>query len=276
MNIITAAEVPVLAAKLPPFPKVVPELIACLDQEDSAIDDLVKIARNDPIISAMILCCANQLRRIRAQKDTADLFAAAALIGYNKMRELILAASLNTFLSRSSGQTFFYEHSLAVAICAREIAVLTHHQPEPAYIAGILHDVGQLCFYQVDTALYTSVRRMAIESGNLLQLEIQNFGLDHCHLGMLLANQWKLPQEILLAISSHHSDETTWQSPLQAIVNLAESMCAGLDIPHSPHNRVSRLNLSAAEYLDLTWDSEHMIDLFGRTRAQFEYARQMS
>lgn len=276
MNTITSAQVPDLAAKLPPFPKVVPELIACLDQENSAIDDLVKIARNDPIISAKILSCANQLRRIRVQKDTADLFSAAALIGYNKMRELILAASLNNFLAHSSGQVFFYEHSLAVAICAREIAILTHHQPEAAYIAGILHDVGQLCFYMVDTELYSSVRRMAIETGNLLQLEIQNFGLDHCHLGMLLANQWSLPQAILLAISSHHTDEALWENPLQAIVNLAESICSGLDIPHSPHNRVSRLNLSAAEYLGLKWDSEQIIDLFGRTRAQFEYARQLN
>lgn len=273
MSMISANKIPEFAAKLPPFSKVVPKLLACLDKDDSSIEELVKTVRIDPIISAIILSHANQLRRIRAQKDTSDLFAAASLIGYNKMRELILKASLNDFMSRSSGQVFFYEHSLAVAIASYELAVLSHQPPEPAYVSGILHDVGQLCFYMIDTPLYTTVRRMAINTGNLIELEAQNFGLDHSELGMLLAKYWLLPQDIQLAISSHHAYQSDWQNPLEAIVNLAESICRGLDIPHSPHNRVSTLNLSAAEYLGLKWDSEQIIDLFGRTRSQFEYAR---
>ena len=74
---ITAAPIPAIAERLPPFPRVVPELLDSLQSDTLSVDNLVRIARNDSVIAAAILSGANGLRRLRAQPDTADLLLRA-------------------------------------------------------------------------------------------------------------------------------------------------------------------------------------------------------
>jgi HD-like signal output (HDOD) protein len=169
---ITAAQIPAIAERLPPFPRVVPELLDSLQSDTLSVDNLVRIARNDSVIAAAILSGANGLRRLRAQPDTADLFAAASLIGTNKLKQIIVKLGLNKLLSEGSGQAFFYEHSLAVAIVAQELAQLVPGvSADEAYIAGILHDIGQLAYFVVDAEAHRRIRQQAIGDGNLLALE---------------------------------------------------------------------------------------------------------
>ncbi len=272
-QLITPAQIPDIAARLPAFPRVVPELLDSLQNETSSVDALVRIARNDSVIAAAILSGANGLRRLRAQSDTADLFAAASLIGTNKLKQIIVRVGLNKLLSEGSGQAFFYEHSLAVAIVAQEMALLVPGvSPDEAYVGGILHDIGQLAYFVLDAEAYRRVRHQAISDGNLLAHEAAAFGLDHTEVGLLLASYWQLPPVILQAIRRHHDSGGDWQNKVQAVVNLAETLTRALDIPASPHNRVLSLNTSALEYLGLNWEMPEMADLIGRSRARFAYA----
>ena len=260
-----------IGAKLPPFPRVIQQLLDRLREDAVSVDSLVRIARTDSVVSSAILSAANRLRRMRLQPDTSDMFSAASLIGTNKLRQIVIAAGMNHFLSQGSGQRFFYEHSLAVAIVAHELALLTQVSTDEAYIAGILHDVGQLAYYIADTDGYQNVRRQAMQGGDLLTLETDTFGLNHCKVGMLLASHWQLPQNILLAIGTHHDSDNRWQNKLHAVINLAETLCRGLDLPNSPHNHVLSVNASALDYLGLNWDSAELQDLFARSRVRFAY-----
>lgn len=270
---ILSTHIPEIAARLPVFPKVVPELLDCLRQDAPSLDSLVLIARNDPTISAMILSAANRLRRIRALSDLSDPFAAASVIGFDKIRQIILTVGLNRFISQGGGQSLFFEHSLAVAIVAQELAYITHVSPTEAYVAGILHDVGQLVFFAQDAEQYSEIRLQAILSGDLLAREREVFGLDHTDVGVLLASFWNLPKSIMWAIGGHHDNHTALNNGLQAVVNLAESLSRAMDLPYSPHGRVTHINQSALEFLQLRWDSPKMADCFGRCRVRFDYAR---
>lgn len=272
---ISSVHIPEIAARLPAFPKVVPELLDCLREDAPSLDSLVVIARNDPTISATILSAANRLRRIRALSDLSDLFAAASVIGFDKIRQIILTVGLNRFISQGGSQSLFFEHSLAVAIVAQELASITHISPSEAYVAGILHDVGQLAFFALDFEPYRKLRDQAILAGDLLARERAVFGLDHSQVGVLLASFWKLPKSIMWAIGSHHDSNTTWNNGLQAVINLAESLSRALDMPHSPHGRVTNINQSALELLQLRWDSPEMADCFGRCRARFNYVKSL-
>jgi putative nucleotidyltransferase with HDIG domain len=260
-----------IAAKLPPFPSVIQQLLDLLRKEAASVDSLVRIARTDSVVSSAILSAANRLRRMRLQPDTSDMFSAASLIGTNKLRQIVISAGMNHFINEGSGQRFFYEHSLAVAIVAHELALLTEVSTDEAYIAGILHDVGQLAYYIADNEGYQNVRRQAMLGGDLLALEAEAFGLNHCQVGMLLASHWQLPQNILLAIGTHHDLSDRWQNKLHAVINLAETICRGLDLPHSPHNHVMSVNTTALEYLGLDWSSPELQDLFARSRVRFAY-----
>lgn len=95
--------------------------------------------------------------------------------------------------------TVLFEHSLAVAKKAHELALQYHENPEKAFTAGLLHDVG---------GIYPSEKRVIIadEAGiNLLPEEREVPLLIHQKLSKFLA-RWEFGifnDEILDAIECH-------------------------------------------------------------------------
>lgn len=262
-----SAEVARLATVLPPFPRVVMQLLEMLSGDDSSLDTLARLARNDPVISSGILATANRIRRIHAQSDIYDPFVAASLIGVNQVRRIVVAAAMNKFAAEEKGAEFLLDHSHAVAIVAQELAVLCGVSTEKAYVAGILHDIGQLCFHILDAGAFQEVYRQSAIDGRLVEREAAAFGVDHAEIGGALARHWELPEDFVAAIRQHH-DDTVVTSKLQAVINLAESLTRALDIPPSPKNRLTKLNAPAVAALGLRWDSPEMLDCFGRCRAR--------
>lgn len=266
-----SAEVVRLARILPPFPQVVIQLLDMLRADDSSLNALVRLARNDPVITSGILATANRLRRIHVQPDIHDPFIAASLIGVNQVRRIVVTAAMNKFATEEKGAEFLLNHSRAVAIVAQELAVLCDVSPEKAYVAGILHDIGQLCFHIMDAAAFQEVYRLSAIDGRLVEHEAATFGVDHAQIGGKLAEFWELPEDFVSAIRTHHDDSIV-TSKLQAVINLAESLTRALDIPSSPKNRLSKLNAPAVAALGITWNSQEMLDCFGRCRARFRQA----
>ena len=266
-----AASVARLAKTLPPFPTVVMQFLDMARDEDLSFDVLIRLARNDPVILSGILSSANRLRHINAQPDIHDPFIAASLIGLNQVRRIVVTAALNKFATADKGARFLLDHSRAVAIVAQELAALCGVSPEKAYVAGILHDIGQLCFHILDPLAFQNVYRQSATDGKLIEREVAVFGVDHTQIGSALAEHWELPEDFVSAILTHH-DDTIVTSKLQAVVNLAESLSRALDIPSSPKNRLTKLNGPAVEALGITWNSEEMLDCFGRCRARFRLA----
>ena len=269
-----SADIGVLAESLPSFPRIVLAMLELLRQEEFPLDTLVRLARNDPVITAHILADANHLRRLRLQPDLLDPFAAASLIGTNRVRQIVASVGMNLFLS-GGGDPYYFQHSLAVAIIAQELATLTGGSPEEAYIAGMLHDVGQLAFHVLDQQAFQAAARNAAYDGRLLEHERAAFGIDHCTLGGLLAEYWELPAEIVSAVRGHH-DHDTVTSRLQASICIADSLARALDLPPSPNNRVSYLNSAAVDELGLQWGNQVMADCFGRCRPRCRKALRSS
>jgi putative nucleotidyltransferase with HDIG domain len=266
-----AASVARLAKTLPPFPSVVMQFLDMARDEDLSFDVLIRHARNDPVILSGILSTANRLRRLNAQPDIHDPYIAASLIGLNQVRRIVVTAALNKFAAADKGARFLLDHSRAVAIVAQELATLCGVSPEKAYVAGILHDIGQLCFHILDPLAFQNAYRQSATDGKLIEREVAVFGVDHTRIGSALAEHWELPEDFVSAILTHHDDSIV-TSKLQAVVNLAESLSRALDIPSSPKNRLTKLNGPAVEALGITWNSEEILDCFGRCRARFRLA----
>ncbi len=262
-----------IAKKLPPFPSVVLKLLDMLRDEDASLEVLTRHARNDPVITSGILATANRLRRMNAQPDLHDPFVAASLIGITQVQRIVVTAAMNKFMAEDKGAEFLLNHSRAVAIVAQELAAICGVSTEQAYVAGILHDIGQLCFHIMDAKRFQDVYLKSAKDGRLTDWETAAFGVDHTEIGSALAVHWKLPEEFISSIRNHHND-TAVTSKLQAVINLAESLARALDLPKSPKNRVTRLNLKAVEELGIDWNTPEIIDCFGRCRARYQYAVQ--
>jgi len=100
-------------------------------------------------------------------------------------------------------------HSLAVACCARRIAEAVPLQVEPslAYSAGLLHDIGKLALQDIMPRSLTAIAKEAeATQSSLCEVEQRHLGTNHALLGKQLAQRWRLPEPITLAIWLHHGD----------------------------------------------------------------------
>ena len=100
-------------------------------------------------------------------------------------------------------------------------------QPEKAYVAGLLHDVGEL----VNCVSFPEEFRAAAELAmtdkiSLYQAEKAMLGFTHCDTGHILAEEWNLPKEVRQVILHHHDvQQATLYPVLVALVSLSDFWC---------------------------------------------------
>jgi len=119
-------------------------------------------------------------------------------------------------------------HCLMVACCARDIAeiILPQVDPNVAYCAGLLHDLGKLALEEVMPKSFARIFEQArSEKQCSCAIEQQHLGADHTIFGKHLAERWHLPNQIVLAIWLHHGDTATisWHVPQARIAQLIQS-----------------------------------------------------
>jgi putative nucleotidyltransferase with HDIG domain len=129
-------------------------------------------------------------------------------------------------------------HSLAVACCARKIAEALESGIEPnlAYAAGLLHDIGKLALQDIMPKSLAAITKEAeATKAGLHAIEQKHLGTNHALLGKQLAQRWRLPEPIKLAIWLHHSDaaafaHTVPEAALAALVKAADSIARRANI----------------------------------------------
>ena len=150
-------------------------------------------------------------------------------------------------------------HSLAVACCARDIAeiALPEMSLELAYWAGFLHDLGK--FALIET-MPKSFARIVEETESTEQcscaIEQKHLGIEHTTIGKLLAQRWRLPDPVVLAIWLHHSDTMTIsrdmpETSIAAVVQLADSIARQSGIGRSGSFNSPEPVEPLAEHLDI-------------------------
>ncbi len=130
-------------------------------------------------------------------------------------------------------------HSLAVACCVRRIAeAASGIDPQLAWSAGLLHDIGKFALQDVMPKSLAAIAREA-EATNaaLYAAEHRHLGTNHTLLGKQLAQRWRLPEPIMLAIWLHHRDasalESVGEARIALLVKAADSIARRAGIGQS-------------------------------------------
>lgn len=226
--------------QLPTLPAIAMEAIRMMEGDHSNFAALSTLLKNDQVLTARILHYANTAR-VSARK-VASLSQALSLLGFRAVRTIVLSASVFDFFSthnkiRKDKLVAFWLHAAAVAITAEILADrLGFADPEEAYIAGLLHDIGKLVCYllqpeefaelcaELDRQGSSSVRHNAP-----LDLEKAHLGTNHIDAGLLAARKWKLPEQLTASIWLHHQPvtETILPGPagLSQLIRFADVLC---------------------------------------------------
>src|SRR5581483_6002331 len=118
-----------------------------------------------------------------------------------------------------------WHHCVATAVLANEIADGCGEFSEAAFTMGIMHDIGRIGLFAAYPQEYQRLIHNAEDQGlDLVELEKQEFGMDHAEAGQLLADSWQLPRELFPIIGRHHHACEGHDVNLLRIVHIACSL----------------------------------------------------
>ncbi len=133
---------------LPSLPQIVLRMVHACNQE-ADYRELAGLIGSDTALSARVLSLANSAF-FNQGKAVHSIERALLRLGIDNVRTLVITAALRQFLQELGADQWqqmrdFWRHSLATALLARTLAVLTRYgSPDEAYLVGMLHNIGQL------------------------------------------------------------------------------------------------------------------------------------
>jgi putative nucleotidyltransferase with HDIG domain len=249
-------------------------LLASMAQEDVDIDELAKKIAQDQALTAKTLRLANSSFYGMAHQIT-TIQEAISILGFRTVRSLVTTAALiGTFAGSSNGgfnATPFWRHSIAAAVCARELASHRKLNPEHAYMAGLLHDIGRLVLVTQfqDSYAATMAHRLQHDC-QLLDAEHAILGIDHAAVGHALTKHWKFPEAIQRAVAFHHCQEIRDVEPLTQVILASDVIAHALDLSKDEDDAVPPV--PEALWQQLGMDEATLLNIFKNAEMQFEGA----
>lgn len=192
---------------------------------DHTLDEIIDQIRNDAPLTAKLLRVVNSPVYGLLEPAT-SVERAVSYLGENTVVSIILEDTLGPYLSQplegyQSGGGDLWRHDLRCAIAAKEIALLNRNrcQPDTAFTAGLLHDIGKsvLSGFLKDEYLRILEELMARALPDYTTGEREHLGIDHAEVGAILAENWKLP-EIFRAVIRHHHEPAQATDEFRTIV----------------------------------------------------------
>jgi HD-like signal output (HDOD) protein/signal transduction histidine kinase len=218
MNRVTGKSVGAIdIRKLPSLPHVLLHLIQVCHKPDTTIEELSDIVLKDAALTAKVVAIISSPTYAR-HGTIGDFRQILAELGLETIKNITTSAAVNQLFSRHSGETddylaSYWCSSYRCACLAKALAQVTGYpEEEEAYIAGLLHDIGQLMLQKKSGGEYARLLSQTEATDNRATMEAGLFGITTAESGAALIKNWDLP--------SFMSDAVLYQEePANAILD---------------------------------------------------------
>lgn len=225
---------------LPSMPEVARQLIASFDDEDVDLGTIVALTSKEQSLATKVLHLANSARYARARTVTCTLTSlndAAALLGMERLRNLVLAASIAGAFPRvaSFDRLRFWKHAIATGGYAQWLARILGVDADSGYLAGFMLRSGQLLVAHALPDAIGQVEAGCRKPGMRLALEKSILGCCHTEVTAELARRWRLPPRLVDGFL--HTAEPLEARPfsmLAAILHLSAVMADAGELELNP------------------------------------------
>lgn len=200
--------------KMPSLSTTVTKVLQVCDQPNVSPNDLNKIISLDPVLAGNVLKLINSAY-YSLPNHINSLTRAIIVLGINTVKNLALTTAVLGSIKNTRrcalSMDKFWSHSLCVGVTAKEFSKqckVPMSQREEFFLSGLLHDLGKIpmaqCFPEEYAQCIALCRSREI---SLHEAEESVFGFNHQHCGSIIAHKWKLSDNIISVMESHHEVE---------------------------------------------------------------------
>lgn len=216
---------------LPSLPHVLLRVLEMCNRDSASLQSIADILSQDAALSAKVFG-ASSTAQFNRQNNLATLEQKLALLGLDMVKTIAISSSFyQVFNSISLSPGFdlktFWGRSLSAAVLSKLIAQeVSYPHPEEAYLTGLLLNVGQLVLWSNFPKQYAVLLADKVDGIELLSLESEKIGNNHCEIGAWLVNSWNLNSFMADAVLYHHmpQDKIADAHQLIQIAHVANSL----------------------------------------------------
>lgn len=213
------------------LPIIITKIIALADDPESNIHHMENLILKDQALTTKILRLANTTHYGYARRIS-TISEATILLGFQAIKGIALASTVKPYLTEKLEgylleKNFLWTQSQTCAITSRFIAKkIRYPNPEEAYIAGLLRDIGKTILNEHMKKEYGEILEIVEkEEVSFLDGEREVLGFDHAEIGEKVARKWNLPPNLVEAIGYHHTPDLATLNPiLVSIVHIADAI----------------------------------------------------
>ena len=215
----------------PSMPKAGAKLLILLKDHRAPIDEIEKILRNDPGLTANVLKLANSAF-FGIPSKVGSVKQAFILLGAKRFSELVLATCTCSVMDKAiEGYELppgeLWRHSIAVSTAAEAFVKYKEiSEMKDIFTPALLHDLGKLVLGRFVKEESEDIKRI-VSSGVPYEIaEHMTLGTDHAEIGAQILSQWSFPKEVVNAVRFHHNPDAVHDATTQIdIVYLANLLC---------------------------------------------------
>jgi HD-like signal output (HDOD) protein/CheY-like chemotaxis protein len=220
---------------IPRPPVTVQALEKVLADPDAGVIAVAAVINRDAALTARLLRVVNS-SFFGVGRQVTRVDAAVNFLGVSLVRAIALADGATRSFKVSPDALDLDEwnmHAVRVATAARDISLVMAPQDrslaDEAFLAGLLHDVGQVVMAGVTPGRWIELERMAAaESLPLNDIERRTDQVSHALVGAYLLSLWGLPSSVVEAVAFHHTPERLAGTMFDAAiaVHVADALAA--------------------------------------------------
>lgn len=198
------------ALALPAAPILMPRIMKVLSHEDSSVFEFEAVVKLDTALAASTLRLANSAYFASGHSKVDNLEEAIQRLGQREIYRLAALALagrwMNTPVDGGHWEASdFCRFSLVTAVAAEYLAEQTGSvDPQTAYTAGLVHEVGKLAVAYSCSAHFGAIRHHLRETGcSWLMAEQAVLGYTYAEVGATLLKKWNFP-DALVMVAQHN------------------------------------------------------------------------
>ncbi len=214
----------------PALPAIVTQVLSITSDPESSANNLMEAILPDQSMCAAILKVANSAF-YGLPREISTIEQAVVILGQEEIKNIVLGKAIFASFPKVKKEHrnqigLFWEHAYTCALAARVMAPQFNLTASELFIAGLIHDIGKIAMLMAfpnNYPLLHDLNNPSYSSG--IDKETSDYGISHDQVGLKLAEQWFLPEQLIMAIGYHHNpQEAPSHNKFPLIVQAADSL----------------------------------------------------